>query len=485
LIVICLLVITASHPSFNFFASTWKIIKKFMTSLSDENIIFQTDTTKVLEALHLLLDEELSSGRISHGGLDGELVEVHTRLASDDHARDERTSGTQLADTRLLDALVATREASDIVSIKTDEVTKTVRHEDSTHMLLHHFVDVTNEEATLDHLGEADAFGKTVHVGPHHTRLHLCLNTALHGEHSLVDIALVLSELTVGREGGGEITIIAVVFAATVDENHVAVLDLTVVGESSVAVVESGSVGTTGADGSVANVTAATVEVAVVEEGRLELVLVHARLDGAHDGLVSLSSHADDIAHDLDLSRALADTALGEISNELATIHTVLVEAVKVDLGVGDATVGVDAGENVDDLGVSSSDVAGELVHELAVVNLVLGLVEGRRLDLAKNNLKGFRKTRDVESGETLHVHGGIEIGLHDTKEILEITLLLENKLDITIINRLAVTTTENEKSRIRNFRSLETLQKTSTIVLMHRHRNLHTLLTHTKRCHL
>jgi len=463
-----LLVVATSHPSLNFFASTWNIIKQFMASFSDENIILQTDTTKVLEAFHLLLDEELGSGRISHGRNNGVLVEVHTRFAGDDHARDERTSGTKLADARLLDALVATREASDIVGVEANEVTKTVRHEDSAHVLLHHLLDVANEEAALDQLGETDALSKTVHVRPHHARLHLCLDAALHSKHSLVDITLVLSELAVCREGGGQITIIAVVFAAAIDENHITILDLTVVGESSVAVVKGGSVGTAGTDGSVADVAAATVEVAVVEEGRLELVLVHARLDGAHDSLVCLSSHADDIAHDLDLSRALADTAFSKVGNKLATVNAVGVKALELNLGVWDAAVGVDTRENVDDLRITSSNRGRKLIDKLAVIDLVLGLVERRRLNLAENDLKRFGKARDEESCETLHVDGGIEVRLHDTKEILEVALLLEDKLDITIIDWFAVTTTENKKSRIRNFSSLETLQKTLTVVLMH-----------------
>jgi len=446
-----------------------------VASLSDENIILQTDTTKVLEALHLLLNEELGSGRIGHSGNDGELVEVHTRLASDDHARDERTSGTKLADSGLLDALVATREASDIVSIEADQVAKTVRHEDSTHVLLHHLINVTHEEATLDQLGEADTLSKTVHIGPHHAGLHLSLNATLHGKNGLVDIALVLSELAVGREGGGQITIIAVVFATTIDQDHITVLDLTIIGKSSMAVVQSGSVGTAGADGSVANIAATTVEVAVVEEGGLKLVLVHAGLDSAHDSLVSLSGHSDDIAHDLDLSRALGNTALGKISDELATVNAVLVETVKVDLSMRDTAVRIHTREHVDDLRISGSDNAGEFIHELAVVNLVLLLVERRRLNLAKNHLKTLRKTGDVKSGETLHVNGGIEIRLHDTKEVLEVALLLEDKLDIAIIDGLAVTTTENKKSRLGNFRSLETLQKAGTIVLVHRHRHLNT----------
>jgi len=479
------LVVTTSHPGFDFLAGTWKVVKKLVTSLSDENIVLQTDTTKVLETLHLLLDEELGSGRIGHSGLDGEFVEVHTRLAGDTHASDERTSGTKLADTRLLDALVATREASNIMGIKTDEVTKTVGHEDSTHVLLHHLIDVTDKETTLDQLGQADALSKTVHVGPHHTRLHLSLDTALHGKHSLVDITLVLSELAVCREGGGQITIIAVVFAAAVDEDHIAVLDLTVVGESGVTVVECGSIGAASADGSVADVTATTVEVAVVQESGLKLILVHARLDGAHDSLVGLSGHAHDVAHDLDLSGALADAALGEISNKLATVNTVLVETVKVDLSVRDTAVGVDTRKNVDDLGVSGSDVGGELVHELAIVDLVLGLVEGRRLDLAKDDLERLWETRDVEGGEALHVHGGIEVGLHHTEEVLEVALLLENELDIAVIDGLAVTTAENEESIVRHLGSLEALQKTSTIVLVHRHRDFHTLLTHAERSHL
>jgi len=463
-----LLVVAASHPGLDLLAGAWKVVKKFVAGLSDENIILQTNTTKVLEALHLLLDEELGSGRIGHGRNDGKLVEVHTRLAGDDHARDERTSGTELADAGLLDALVATREASDIVGVKADEVAKTVGHEDGAHVLLHHLLNVAHKEATLDQFGQADALSKTVHVGPHHTGLHLCLNTALHGENGLVNITLVLSELAVGREGGGQITVVAVVLTATVDEDHVAVLDLTVVGESSVAVVESGSVGTAGADGSVANVAAATVEVAVVEEGGLQLILVHAGLDSTHNSLVCLSSHADDIAHDGNLSRALGDTALGEISNKLAAVNAILVEAVEGDLSVRNTAVGIDAREDVDDLWIGGSNTAWKLIHELAVVDLVLGLVEGRRLDLAKNHLKALRKARDEESCETLHVHGGVEIGLHDAKEVLEVALLLEDKLDITIINRLAVTTTENEEGRIRNFRSLELLKKLCTVVLMH-----------------
>jgi len=383
-----LLVVTTSHPSLNFFTSTWKFIKKFMTSLSDENIIFKTDTTKVLEALHLLLDEEFSSGRISHGRLDGEFVEVYTRFAGDDHTRDERTSGTKLADTRLHDALVATREASDIMSIKADKVTKTVRHEDSTHVFLHHLIDITNEEATLDQFSKADTLSKTVHVRPHHTRLHLSLDTTLHSKHSLVDITLVLSELTIGREGCGKITIIAVIFTTTVDENHITILDLTIIRKSSMAIVESGSIRTTGADWSITNIAAATVEVTVVEEGRLKLILIHARLDSAHNSLVSFSGHANDIAHDFDLSRALADTALSKISNKLATINTILVEAIKVDLGVRNTAIRIDTRENINDLRIKRGNIARKLIHELAIINLILCLIEGRRLNLTKNNLK-------------------------------------------------------------------------------------------------
>jgi len=422
-----------------------------MTSLSDKNIILQTNTTKVLEAFHLLLNEEFSSGRISHSRNDGELIEVNTRLAGDDHARDERTSGTKLADARLLDTLVATREASNIVSIKADKMTKTVRHENSAHVLLHHLIDVTHKEATLDQLSQADTLCKTVHVRPHHTGLHLSFDTALHSKHSLIDITLILSELAVGREGGGQITIIAVILTATIDEDHITILNLTVVGKSSMAIVKSSCIRTAGTDGSVTNVTATTVEVAVMKEGGLQLILHHTGLDSAHDGLVSFSGHANDIAHDLDLSRALGNTALSEISDKLAAVNAIGVETLEFDFSVRDATVGIDTREDIDDFRITSSDEIRKLIHELAVIDLILLLIEGRRLDLAKDDLETLRKAGDEESCDALHVNGSIEIRLHDTKEVLEVTLLLEDKLDIAIVDRLAITTTENKESRIRN----------------------------------
>jgi len=465
-------IVLSSHPSLDLVASAREVVEDFDALLSDEDIILETDTSELAELGNLLLDEELGGGRVLECRVECVVVEVHTRLAGDDHAGDKRASGAELADAWLVDALVAAWEAANVVGIEADEVAKTVGHEDSTHVSLEHLVNVSLEESTLLELCKHNALSQTVHIRPHNTRTHSSLYAALHGKDSLINIALVLGELTVGREGGGEITIIAVVLSTDVHKAHVSILDLLVVGKTSMTVVESSTVGTTGTDGSVAHVAAAAVVVGVVEESGLQLVLHHSGLNGTHHGLVGISSDANNIAHDLNLSRALAHTADTESLHNLAVVHTVVLDAVKLGRREGNVAVAVDTAKDVHTLGLKRCNVACKIAHETGVVHLIhLGVVL-RRLDLAEDNLEAGVQIGNVERRLALHVDRRIKVGLLHTKQVLEVGLLLEHKLNVAVVNGLRRTAAENNDGVLLHIRSLELLQEARTVVRVHLHRH-------------
>mmetsp|Transcript_33969 Transcript_33969/g.85193 ORF Transcript_33969/g.85193 Transcript_33969/m.85193 type:complete len:325 (+) Transcript_33969:675-1649(+) len=195
------------------------------------------------------------------------------------------------------------------------------REEERAHVLGHHVVDVTLQQPPCLETLQELAGGQAVHVRPAHARLERHDHALEGGEHGAVHNPLVLRELAADGERGGDVRVVAVVLAAHVAHHHVTRLQLAVVGGARMAVVEHGAVGAGGADGRVGRVPAAAVGVAVVQEGRLQLVLHHARRAAAHHRDVSLARNLVRIAQRLDLHAGLVDSALGEDKVQAGGLH--------------------------------------------------------------------------------------------------------------------------------------------------------------------
>ena len=110
-------------------------------------------------------------------------------------------------------------------------------------------------------------------------------------EHQLIELALRLGEAAVDREGAGHVGGIAVVFAAGVDQQQLAVLQAGVV----FGVVEDAAVLAAAEDRRVGRLAAVAAK--AVEDFGLDLVLVHAGLTGLHGADVGLAGDLRRLAH--------------------------------------------------------------------------------------------------------------------------------------------------------------------------------------------
>ena len=174
------------------------------------------------------------------------------------------------------------------------------------------------------------AVGVGVHVAPVHAGLHHLLALAVHVQHGLVDEALLGRELSVHGAHGGDIAGVALVLGAHVHQQPVAVVHQTVVGRASMSVVQNAAVAARSANRNERELTARALEVARVHERRLNLGLVHLRLQSGHVVQMSLRANATSVAIDLHLLRGLEHTALRDGLEQVLLVHVVLLNAVEV-----------------------------------------------------------------------------------------------------------------------------------------------------------
>lgn len=82
-------------------------------------------------------------------------------------------------------------------------------------------------------------------------------------------------------------------------------------------------------DARVSDEAGAATGVALVEEQALELVLVHARLSAAHDGLVRLTGQSRSVPHHLNLLGRLDHTALAHVAIQPLSVDIVALNALE------------------------------------------------------------------------------------------------------------------------------------------------------------
>ncbi len=144
-----------------------------------------------------------------------------------------------------------------------------------------------------------------MHVRVGQTGLAHCNNLALGVEHEFVYRTLRHCELAVDREGSGDVSSQVPVFATSVDEQEVSVVEDLIVLD----IVQDGRILTTGDDTSVSNALG-TLGCDHVLNGRLDLTLAHARLGKAHCLGMGDSTDVAGCAKRIDLLRRLVQPHL-------------------------------------------------------------------------------------------------------------------------------------------------------------------------------
>lgn len=101
---------------------------------------------------------------------------------------------------------------------------------------------------------------------PRLTRLGLLENGQIRLQHGIVDDFLLVGKFSTDWERGGDIRRVAIVLRSHVEEAHVAVFDLLLVGSVGVAVMQDGAVFSTGSNARIGQMTATAVIVGNVTE---------------------------------------------------------------------------------------------------------------------------------------------------------------------------------------------------------------------------
>mmetsp|Transcript_38032 Transcript_38032/g.96244 ORF Transcript_38032/g.96244 Transcript_38032/m.96244 type:complete len:392 (+) Transcript_38032:675-1850(+) len=325
------------------------------------------------------------------------------------------------------------------------------REEERAHVLGHHVVDVTLQQPPCLETLQELAGGQAVHVRPAHARLERHDHALEGGEHGAVHNPLVLRELAADGERGGDVRVVAVVLAAHVAHHHVTRLQLAVVGGARMAVVEHGAVGAGGADGRVGRVPAAAAGVAVVQEGRLQLVLHHARRAAAHHRDVSLARNLVRIAQRLDLHAGLVDSALGEDKVQAGGLHLKGIHPLKLRRRRGAPTVCVGASEGVQAGRLCGAQHRRHLVHVVHLVDPILVAVELRRVNGPHpNGVLGRQARHEEQRLARSQVDSAVEAVVLDAKEVLEVRLLPEDALHVGAVHGPGAATLHQDHTRRR-----------------------------------
>lgn len=133
-----------------------------------------------------------------HFTVQEEVSEVAAWLDRDDHVFFDDASSADVLQARLLSALGRRGQVTtDVVSVKTDQMAETVRHEQEPNALLHHHVDIATETSQFFKTRKDDSLSDSMHLNPVRARLESLENCAASSEHHLVDISLLLGEFAV------------------------------------------------------------------------------------------------------------------------------------------------------------------------------------------------------------------------------------------------------------------------------------------------
>ena len=87
------------------------------------------------------------------------------------------------------------------MGIKSDEVTHSVRHENETNTFLHHLIDVSCETAQLYKALKDGSLCKLMEINPVNAWLKFCKDAPGRFKDNIVDLSLLLGELSINWEG--------------------------------------------------------------------------------------------------------------------------------------------------------------------------------------------------------------------------------------------------------------------------------------------
>ena len=175
--------------------------------------------------------------------------------------------------------------AANVMTVKSNEVTETVRHEDEADTLLHHLVDVSSEAAKFYKALQDAPLSELVAFDPVDTGSQHCEDGPRRSQHNVVNLSLLLSEHTIDGERNGDIRTVVVERVTLVSQHGLSIDQGPVV----VLVMEGCSGWATPTDGQVRLNTPNVVILLTAEDKEaFELAFAHARLavlQNVHVGL--------------------------------------------------------------------------------------------------------------------------------------------------------------------------------------------------------
>ena len=320
----------AAVNSLNIFASTRSRSDILAAVLRNVAIALDSASSNRIVLLDHGPVNELVQFRIGLHLLNAAVNEVHSGLHSDQHSLSQISLGTQRLVAHDGVALHALGIAAHVVHINSHEVAEAVRHEVSGKIGSHHLLHISDEEALLLEVLAHHAVGVGVHIAPVDAGLHHLLALSVHVQHGLVDEALLGGELSVHRAHGGDIAGVALVLGSHVHQQPLAIVHLTVVGGASMSVVEDAAVTSRSANRNEGILAAASLEVGGVQEGGLDLGLVHLGLKRSHVVQMGLRANSSAVAVNLHFLRSLEHTALRDHLEQILLIDGVLLNAIEV-----------------------------------------------------------------------------------------------------------------------------------------------------------
>ena len=86
------------------------------------------------------------------------------------------------------------------MNIQTNQMAKAMRHEEESNALLHHLINVANEQAEINQALQSDALGKLVAFQPVNSRRTFCMAGTSSPKDDVVNRGLLLCEDTIDRE---------------------------------------------------------------------------------------------------------------------------------------------------------------------------------------------------------------------------------------------------------------------------------------------
>jgi len=125
-------------------------------------------------------------------------------------------------------------------------------------------------------------------IDPVDSWFHRIQNGPVGEKNGLVNESLLLIELSADRKAAGDVGSVAKVFGSHVKEGNVIRTKETVVGLSSMSIVQDARIVSRGADAVISAESTSTVKVAIVMKEGFELILHHSRTSVLHDVNVTL-----------------------------------------------------------------------------------------------------------------------------------------------------------------------------------------------------